>query len=200
MPYPEEESCPFIHKLEGKNVCRHPKVIPVLNTGISVMIVERKICAACHLKHNDPTLIELRPVPETILRKNVLAPASCVSKPGRVGSQMEEILEVLGFDADEVLPLGCGGTCRQWIEKMNRWGVEGCLEHEQEILSRLDEQKKAVKWKNMLGASLAAIGNLRYGFFINPLNPSKSIFDEAIRRAKVEIEERKCTESDGPTE
>lgn len=43
---------------------------------------------------------------------------------------------------------GCG--CEEWIGKMNAWGVDGCVEHRQEIIDRLANQAQSLIAKKEL--------------------------------------------------
>jgi hypothetical protein len=76
---------------------------------------------------------------------------------------------------------GCGnGLCGEWIAKMNAWGIAGCREHREEILSRLEQSACEVGWFTWPKA--AAILLTKPWFRAS--DPVNSILDEALRRAE----------------
>jgi hypothetical protein len=87
------------------------------------------------------------------------------------GRELHELLEQLGFNIG-----GC--NCQEWIDRMNRWGVDGCREHRAEIIAHLEEEKDSATLTEKLKAGVLAIAN---GL---PLTIG-GLVDEAIRRAEV---------------
>lgn len=88
------------------------------------------------------------------------------------GSIMKKLMTELGFRA-------CN-RCNALASQMDEWGIAGCLEHKEVILTQLREHAKRVGWWEKCKAGVIAIKN---GVFINPLDPASSIFDESMRRA-----------------
>jgi hypothetical protein len=70
-----------------------------------------------------------------------------------------------------------GCNCDLHIDQMNRWGVEGCREHREEILGWLREGAKNYGWLEKLQAGINA---KRLGL---PLT-IEDLLDESIRRAE----------------
>lgn len=63
------------------------------------------------------------------------------------GTELKKILASLGVST-------CG-TCQAWADQMNLWGIAGCCEHREEILSRL---RQAYDESDLL-TKLRAAGN-----------------------------------------
>src|SRR5688572_10164657 len=56
-----------------------------------------------------------------------------VSVPDGPGTELAKLFAAAGASSDQ-----CGGICRQWRDQMNLWGVEGCRQHRQEIIDRIE--------------------------------------------------------------
>lgn len=87
---------------------------------------------------------------------------------------------------------GCGLSCDGWASKMDRWGVEGCREHRDEIVARLRSKRADAG----LLANVAAMGMsvlTGVAFQIDLSDPCGWLVDEAIRRA--EAKQGACCES-----
>ena len=75
-----------------------------------------------------------------------------------------------------------GCDCKAKAEQMDRWGVEGCREHIDEIVGWMREGSHRWGWSDKFKAArLAAATGL--AFKINWLDPFPGIVEEAIRRA-----------------
>lgn len=81
-----------------------------------------------------------------------------------VGTMLSFILKECGIKEP-----ACG-SCREWLARMDMWGVAGCQEHRAEITKRLDDSSKSASWLDW--AKVAAKGYLSSG----------ALLDEAIRR------------------
>lgn len=92
-----------------------------------------------------------------------------------VGSEMEKVIGELGWKAT-----GCAG-CKIMAQKMNRWGVEGCETHREEILGWLRYQQSQAGWLEKMRAGVLAV---KTGLVtrLNPLDPAPGLLDESIRR------------------
>ncbi len=90
------------------------------------------------------------------------------------GDCLQLILESFGIH-----PQNC--ECKIWIERMNRWNIEGCLAHKQEIVQYLREQQVKYGWVKTL---IAAKRNPKLAWQLNWLDPAPSIVDLAISMAK----------------
>jgi hypothetical protein len=65
------------------------------------------------------------------------APKGESPRPQGPGSVLAGLFKLLGFKQEG----GCG--CAEMQAKMNAWGVEGCREHQDEILGFLETKAKA---------------------------------------------------------
>jgi hypothetical protein len=73
---------------------------------------------------------------------------------------------------------GCGRNAL--ASKMNGWGVEGCRERREEILTALRKNKAHLTW---VGTLRAGVKSVAAGLVLNPLDPAPGLLDEATRRA-----------------
>lgn len=90
------------------------------------------------------------------------------------GTELEILLAAHGATGD------CGGLCKQWRDRMNIWGVAGCLEHRVEIIERLQTAvyKSWVTEQIRIGWSISKEPWFRFD------DPFGCIVDESIRRAE----------------
>jgi len=98
-----------------------------------------------------------------------------VMKKGGPGTELHNMLDKLGFRLDPK-DLSCG--CKSMIDKMNRWGAEGCKKenNRKEILEHLNKQKHLTPLGGKLKAGALAI---KHGL---PLTV-EGLLDEAIKKA-----------------
>ena len=96
------------------------------------------------------------------------APAVNMQPKERVGSKLKEVLAECGIVPDE----NC--SCNRMRDQMDLWGVEGCMEHQREIVSHLDAASRSATW--MQWAKVAARG----------YTSSRSLLIEVIRRAEAD--------------
>lgn len=92
------------------------------------------------------------------------------------GTELASLIKLLGGREKP----GCG--CRALVDRMNRWGVDGCREHRVEIVAKLTAS--AAKWGIadwFKGALLAIYRCLEMR--LNPRDPIGSLVDLAIERA-----------------
>lgn len=100
------------------------------------------------------------------------------------GTELEGLIDSLGLKKKE----GCR-NCRKLADAMNRWGVAGCLEHREAILSQLRKAQQKLGWLEAMRAGANAV---RAGLVLNPLDPAPGLFDEAIRRAALKAHPADC--------
>jgi len=96
-------------------------------------------------------------------------------KKGGPGTELHNLLEQLGFRLDPK-NLSCG--CQSMIDKMNRWGVEGCKKenNRKEILEHLNKQKHLTPLGEKLKAGFKAITQ-------GLPKTVENLLDEAIKKA-----------------
>ncbi|HET6576658.1 MAG TPA: hypothetical protein VFG68_23875 [Fimbriiglobus sp.] len=75
-----------------------------------------------------------------------------------------------------------GCLCDDRAAAMDTWGVEGCLERREEILTWLRGEYNRLGWRRKLLVGMWAVGT-GLAFRVNAPDPAASLFDEAIRRA-----------------
>jgi hypothetical protein len=95
------------------------------------------------------------------------------------GFELHRIFDQLGVEMQE----GC--ACRARIAQMNTWGVEGCREHLEEIVSALGKDSAKYSWGTKLKAVFGTV-TTGLAFRINPLDPLRSLVLEAIRRTEAD--------------
>lgn len=93
------------------------------------------------------------------------------------GTELAKIITALGINH-----AGCGG-CQAMIDQMNRWGPDKCIENRQQIIDHL---KASARMKSLLSLVWAAVKAMSLDFFVNPLDPYRSLVDEAVRRSRDE--------------
>jgi hypothetical protein len=106
------------------------------------------------------------------------------------GTALKEILRELGFDAQD----GCG--CEDMAARMNHWGVEGCPEHREEILTKLRKAAKKQSWVAKLKAGALA-GLTGLALQLDWSDPAPGLLDEALRRARIAAQ---ASAASGPTQ
>lgn len=94
-------------------------------------------------------------------------------KGGRPGTELHELLQGLGVE----MPAEC--PCRDRIQQMDAWGVDGCREHRATIIQWLTEAQQEAGWLSTLSVAWRAC-NQPWMRFADPLG---SLVDEAVRRA-----------------
>lgn len=92
------------------------------------------------------------------------------------GTELSALLEGLGI----VPAPSC--DCKAKAQKMDAWGVEGCLAHREEIIGWMRDGQERWGWKERLKAAAKAVTS-GLAFQLNPLDPFPGIIDECIRRA-----------------
>lgn len=107
--------------------------------------------------------------PSGLRKHGGAAVPSCVQCADRdrgepVGSVLSGILEACGVSREVC------AACRDWVSKMNRWGLAGCRDHRAEILARLDEAAAGASWLDW--GKVAACGYVS----------TAALLDEAIQR------------------
>ncbi len=115
-----------------------------------------------------------------IAKKNAERAAGKSGKPAAKGPGTEATLLLSSLG---IAPLG-GCTCKAFARQMDRWGVVGCREHMEEILTHFRKYQAQYGWlAKFKAASLAAVTGL--AFKLNWLDPLPDLIAEAIRRAEV---------------
>lgn len=94
------------------------------------------------------------------------------------GAEIAAIFKAAGAKSDQ-----CGGVCQWWQDQMNRWGVDGCREHRQEIIDRI----KQAAYKTWVTDQMRIGWSISREPWFNPLDPVGCIADEAIRRATASL-------------
>ena len=69
------------------------------------------------------------------------------------GTNLANLLKSCGVHVS----VGC--SCEPWIKQMDEWGVQGCVEHRQEIIDRLAEQSKRLSAKKIISAGILMMWN-----------------------------------------
>lgn len=69
------------------------------------------------------------------------------------GTNLANLLKTCGVHVS----IGC--DCEPWIKQMDEWGVQGCVEHRQEIIDRLADQAKRLSAKKILSAGILMMWN-----------------------------------------
>lgn len=105
---------------------------------------------------------------------SALPPAGQPCQCGGPGTELKALLKSLGLTPLE----GC--KCNKRARQMDQWGVAGCREHREEILTWLRKEQKKRNWMEKLVAGVAAV---KQGLILNPLDPAAGLLDEAIKRA-----------------
>jgi len=103
----------------------------------------------------------------TARRDGVELPSALVQIKEPVGTKLSEVLTECG-----IAKTTCG-ECNYWLRSMNEWGIDGCRERRESIISRLNMESKKATW--IQWARVAAKG----------YTSSAALLDEAIRRASV---------------
>jgi hypothetical protein len=66
---------------------------------------------------------------------------------------------------------------------MDAWGVKGCRQHPDEIVSHLRQEQARVNWMTMMEVvARTVVGGL--AFRLDPADEAGSLLDEALRRAE----------------
>jgi hypothetical protein len=92
------------------------------------------------------------------------------------GSELKLMLRALSINP----PAHC--DCNKKAAQMDKWGVEGCMAHRDEIIGWMQEGQSRWGWKDRIAAGFKTI-TTGLVFHFNPLDPWPGIIDEAIRRA-----------------
>lgn len=123
--------------------------------------------------------------------RDVLPKRNCQEPPPPApafgpGTELAALVKQIG-GADQH---GCG--CDAMIEKMNRWGVDGCREHRAEIIAQLTAS--AAKWgiADWVKGGLLAIYR-GTAMLLDPRDPIGSLVDLAIATSR-----RKSSNDDAP--
>lgn len=80
------------------------------------------------------------------------------------------------------------GQCVSMARRMNEWGARGCRDagNRETILKHLRTQVAGLTWRRRIELAVrTAVSDPALAFAINPLDPSASLLDEAIRRAEL---------------
>lgn len=96
------------------------------------------------------------------------------------GTELKLLISSLGLSGAS----GCG--CNNKAALMDSWGISGCQERREDILTWLRGQYKKRSWLETLKAGINTIttGLL---FSIDPLDPAPGILEEALRRAEAKL-------------
>lgn len=97
--------------------------------------------------------------------------------PAGPGTELKSLFSSLGLNEKEGCQ--CGSIARQ----MDEWGVKGCVENREKILTKLREAQAKMKWAELLTAAAGVIRS-GLGLTVNPLDPAPALLDEALRRAE----------------
>lgn len=100
-------------------------------------------------------------------------------KPKQVAKSPSPLVgdEMTSLVAEYNLAAKSSCSCKSWEGKMNDWGVSGCREHREEIISHLSEAYHAATWWDTFKAAGSAV------YHSLPLTLGGMV-DEAIRRAE----------------
>ncbi|WP_425618024.1 hypothetical protein NA78x_001717 [Anatilimnocola sp. NA78] len=92
------------------------------------------------------------------------------------GTELKKLLASVGLTDFS----GCG--CASKIAQMNRWGVEGCRQHIDQICGWIEEAKRKAGWREQLKAATLATAN-GLAFKLDPRDPIRSLVELAIESA-----------------
>lgn len=96
------------------------------------------------------------------------------------GAKLEEIFVQIGVPYYE----DCG--CRAYARQMDGWGIQGCRERFDEIVTRLrvtaDKYSMLQRFEAVIRAASTGLA-----FRLNPFDPFPSLLEEALRRAEQDV-------------
>ncbi len=165
---------PCEHRVEqgNKTYCTHDRNISKLSREKGIAsTVDPVVCSICTF-HDLPIVQLALTVPRPIKHRVIAKGAGAAKLKGPTtgpGKELHGLLTQLGFSIG-----GC--SCKSWIAKMNRWGVDGCRQNRQQIVDHLTSMKDAASLTEKLKAGALAVAN---GL---PLTIG-GLVDEAIERA-----------------
>jgi hypothetical protein len=93
------------------------------------------------------------------------------------GESLKRILEEVGLS--RLWCLGCEGRAAV----MNQWGVQGCRDNFETIVAWMREAYRQLDWASWT-AGVAKTVTTGLVFRVNPLDPCRSIVEEALRRSE----------------
>lgn len=97
---------------------------------------------------------------------------------GLPGTALKHLLESIGISPKS----GC--PCEDLAGRMDKWGVQGCLERKTRIASSLREHQTKWSWPEKWAAGLSAVANgLAFKLARYPLNPFLGLVEEAIEQS-----------------
>lgn len=117
-----------------------------------------------------------RPPEPLVIRTDHINRSEPVRRAGGVGTALKRLLSVIGIN-----PAGC--RCDERARLMDGWGIEGCREKKDEIVSWLRGEYRKIGWAAVLRSVVSAIAT-GLAFKLSPLDPVPDLVDEAIRRAE----------------
>lgn len=96
------------------------------------------------------------------------------------GTELKKIIEQLGVSEFR----DCG--CLAMVRKMNKWGIDGCREHRQEIIDKLKANAKEYGWWCTVTAGCRAV-KTGMALELDPRDRFGSLVDLAIRRSEAAV-------------
>lgn len=100
---------------------------------------------------------------------------------GGPGTELEKILKSIGIDPKPK----CG--CNEKAAQMDVWGITGCEEHFDEIVTWLRKGERKWGWKDKLRAALKmAVAHPLLAISLDPTDPFPGLLRAAISAAKQE--------------
>ncbi len=145
-------------------LCKHPEIV----AG----------CKACHLWATSDTyraaVAKLRSQPPPPLVNPDRKPAAVRPMIPPVGhgpgTELKKMTATMGVPACH--------SCSNYAEKLDRWDVEGCREHFEEIVAHLEKESQRLGWFKWAAAGVKAV---THGL----PTTARGLVDEAIRRASL---------------
>lgn len=152
-------------------------------TVAGVKLPERQVDKA-RRRHGHPPLYAHNPILNvttavTDHKENpTQPPATVVTVPkAGPGTELEKIFKSINIKANEHCP------CRAMIDQMNLWGVEGCEENFNKIVSHLDEAQHQFRWTEKIRAAATSVWT-GLAFKVDILSPFPALVRMAIENAK----------------
>lgn len=109
------------------------------------------------------------------------------SYSAKVGTELTAILAELSITGEIIDEDGDGcDSCRNLAQKMDQWGIPGCIKRKCKIVEKLGESAKKLGWWTKIKATACGVFSPLV-FAIDLADIPGSIFDEALRRAELKI-------------
>lgn len=112
-------------------------------------------------------------LPPGIPHPNIVPPPAPADGPG---TELATIFRAAGASSDL-----CSGACQEWVDKMNRWGIDGCRAKANRAL--IIQRIKTAMFKTWVTDQIKIGWSISREPWFRSEDPVGCIVDEAIRRA-----------------